>query len=303
MDFDLSANTETNGNESYVKDVTEADFMAEVVEASQETPIIVDFWAPWCGPCKTLGPALEAAVNAQGGKVKMVKVDVDKNQMIAGQLRVQSIPTVYAFFQGQPVDGFQGNVAPSEIEAFVKKTAELAGDGGLADAIAAADEMLAAGEIEDALQTYQAILEEDSNLLSAYVGVANCHLAQEAIDEAEAVVNGIPAELSSDPLVDAILAQIALSREAENAGPLGDLEKEVQAHPENMQAKLDLAIAQHGAGQIETSVETLLQAFKQDREWENGAIKEQLFKIFDSLKPNDPIVLNGRRKLSSMIFL
>ena len=302
MDFDLSSSAAGTAPTSYVKDVTEADFMAEVIEASMETPVIVDFWAPWCGPCKTLGPALEAAVNAQGGKVKMAKVDVDQNQMIAGQLRVQSIPTVYAFFQGQPVDGFQGAVPPSEIEAFVKKAAELAGDGGLSEALTVAQEMFENGEVEDAAQTFAAILEEDPNLVGAYAGLAQCHISLGAVDEAEAVVNGVPAELSSDPAIEAIVAQIALAREAENAGPLAELTSAVEADPSNMQARLDLAVAQHAAGEVEASVETLLAAFKQDRDWNEGAIKDQLFKIFDSLKPNDPIVLNGRRKLSSMIF-
>lgn len=299
MELDLSS---TATNETHVKDVSEADFMAEVVEMSQTVPVIVDFWAPWCGPCKTLGPALEAAVNAQGGKVKMAKVNVDENQMIAGQLQVQSIPTVYAFFQGQPVDGFQGAVPPSQIEEFVKKTAELAGDGGLSDAVAVAEEMLEAGEVDDAAQTFAAILEEDPNMAAAYAGLAKCHLAQDAADEAEAVINGVPAELSSDPAIEAVHAQIALAREAANAGPLAELTAEVAANPENMQARLDLAIAQHAAGEIEAAVDTLLAAFRQDRDWNEGAIKDQLFKIFDSLKPNDPIALAGRRKLSSMIF-
>ena len=299
MDLDLN---QSATQQSYVSDVTEADFMAEVVEASKEGPVIVDFWAPWCGPCKTLGPALEAAVNAQEGKVKMVKVNVDENQMISGQMRVQSIPTVYAFHDGQPVDGFQGALPGSEIEAFVSKIAELAGDDGLSAAVEAAQEMFEASEIEDAAQTFAAILEEDSNLAAAYTGLAQCHVAQEQIDEAEAVLNGMPAELSEDAAAEAIRAQIALAREAENAGPLAELTAKVEADPSDMQARLDLATAQHAEGAVEAAVDTLLAAFKQDREWNDGAVKEQLFKIFDSLKANDPIVLNGRRKLSSIIF-
>lgn len=297
---------QTNGaadQSGHVKEISEATFMEDVIEASKEVPVIVDFWAPWCGPCKTLGPALEEAVNALGGKVKMVKVNVDENQAIAGQMRVQSIPTVYAFADGQPVDGFQGALPPSQVKEFVEKIAGQGPGDGLADAVAAADEMLEAGEVDDASQTYAAILEEDATIAAAFAGLAKCHLAKGEVDEAEAFLNGIPAEVSHAPEIEAVHAQIELARQAESAGPVDDLRKQVEANPDDHQARFDLAQALHASGDAEGAVAELLELFKRDREWNDGAAKAQLFTIFDALAPNDPVVLNGRRKLSSLILV
>ncbi len=288
-----------------IKDVSEADFMAEVIEASQTTPVIVDFWAPWCGPCKTLTPTLEAAVTKAKGAVKLAKVNVDENQMIAGQLRVQSIPTVYAFWQGQPVDGFQGAVPQSELDAFIDRAAALAGgdaSGGLDDALDAADEMLEAGAASDAAQTYAAILQEDGSSARGYAGLVRSYIALDDLDQAEAILNGAPAEISETTELEAAHAALSLARQAADAGPLGELTAAVEANPDDHQARFDLAQALHAAGQTEEAVAQLLDLFRRDRDWNDGAAKTQLFTIFDALKPNDPIVLNGRRKLSSMIF-
>ncbi|TCL00663.1 thioredoxin [Shimia isoporae] len=293
-------------NGDLIKDVSEATFMADVVDASMTVPVIVDFWAPWCGPCKTLGPALEAAVTAAGGAVKMAKINVDENQAIAGQMRVQSIPTVYAFFQGQPIDGFQGALPQSEIDAFVAKVVEAGGgevpDGGLADALAAAEEMLEAGAAQDAAETFAAILEQDTESVAAFAGLARANIALGALDQAEAVLNGAPAAFADAPEVEAAHAQLALARQAENAGPVAELRAAVAADAGNHQARLDLAQALHGAGEVEAAVDELLELFRRDREWNDGAAKTQLFTIFDALPANDPVVLNGRRKLSSLIF-
>ena len=287
-----------------IVDGTDATFMQDVIEASQTVPVIVDFWAPWCGPCKTLGPAIEAAVTAAGGRVKLVKIDVDANPGYAGQLRVQSIPTVFAFHEGQPVDGFQGALPPSEIQAFVDKIAALGGepDNGLDDAVAAAEAMLAEGEATDAAETFAAILQEDPNHAAAYAGLVRSYLAIGDIDQAEAVLNGAPAEISTDPLLEAAHAQIALAREAENAGPVVELGEKVDANPDDHKARFDLAVAQHANGDAEAAVATLLELFRRDRDWNDGAARAQLFKIFDALPADDAIVLNGRRKLSSLIF-
>ena len=289
-----------------IKDGSEATFMADVVEASNTVPVIVDFWAPWCGPCKTLGPLLEEAVTAAKGAVRMVKINVDEAQAIAGQLQIQSIPTVYAFHKGQPIDGFQGAQPGSEIKAFIDRAIAAAGGeapaDSLDDAVEAAETMLTEGAAVDAAQTFAAILGEDGNHAKAYGGLVRAHIALDDLDQAEAILNGAPAEISESPELEAANAQLELARQAANAGPVADLMATVDAEPGNHQARFDLALALHASGQIEEAVAQLLDLFRRDQTWNDGTAKTQLFTVFDALKPNDPIALNGRRKLSSIIF-
>ncbi|GAA6175682.1 co-chaperone YbbN [Sulfitobacter pacificus] len=302
MELNLTGVTD----DDLIKDSDEASFMADVVDASQHTPVIVDFWAPWCGPCKTLGPQLEEAVKAAKGAVKMVKVNADEAQMIMGQLQIQSLPTVYAFFKGQPIDGFQGAVPPSEIKDFIDRVIKASGgeapDDGLDAAIDAAEEMLGEGAAEDAAQTFAAVLGEDPNNAKAYGGQVRALIAMGELDQAEALLNGAPIEISKAPELEAAHAQLQLARQAADAGPVADLTAAVEAAPDDLQARFDLAQALYANADAQGAVDHLLELFRRDREWNDGAAKTQLFTIFDALKPEDPVVLNGRRKLSSLIF-
>ena len=295
-----------NSNPSdLIKDVNEDTFMTDVVEASQEVPVIVDFWAPWCGPCKTLGPMLEKAVLASKGAVRMVKVNIDDNQAIAAQLRVQSIPTVFAFHKGQPIDGFQGALPNSEIDAFVGKVVEAGGvdgSGGLSDALDSAEEMLEEGAAGDAAQVFSAIIEEDNQNVKAYSGLARAKLSLDDIEGAEAVLNGVPAEISENSEIEAVFAKIALARQMLAVGPLLELEAAVTSDPADNKARFEYSQALYAADKLTEAVAQLLELFRNDPDWNDGAAKVQLFTIFDALEANDPIVLNGRRKLSSMIF-
>ncbi|MDA9089030.1 tetratricopeptide repeat protein [Amylibacter sp.] len=295
---------QSNSEEILIKDVNEDTFMDDVIEASKSSPIVVDFWAPWCGPCKTLGPALEAEVKATNGKIKMVKIDIDQNQNLASQMRIQSIPAVFAFVDGQPIDGFMGAKAPSELKVFIEKLLEKVTDdeGDLSEAIAVADEMLEAEEFDDAAETFEAILGEDPNSSLAFVGLFKSKMGAKKISAAKKMLEEIPDTLRNKPEILALQAQIELTNQAEGIGELNDLRKLLSTDVNNHQVRFDLALALFTKGETSEAIQELLTIFRVDQEWNDDAARQQLFKFFDILGGEDPITLSGRRQLASMLF-
>ena len=295
---------QTNVEENHVKDVNEETFMDDVIEASKTSPIVVDFWAPWCGPCKTLGPALEAEVKATNGKIKMVKIDIDQNQNLASQMRIQSIPAVFAFVDGQPIDGFMGAKAPSELKSFIDKLLEKVtdDDGDLSEAIAVANEMLNAKEFNDAAETFEAILGEDPESALAFVGLFNARMGAKKINDAKTMLEEIPDALKNKAEILALQAQIDLSNQAEGVGEINDLRSTLTNDKNNHQARFDLALALFTKGETSEAIQELLTIFRIDQEWNDDAARQQLFKIFDILGSENPITLSGRRQLASMLF-
>ena len=295
---------QSNSEEILIKDVNEDTFMDDVIEASKSSPIVVDFWAPWCGPCKTLGPALEAEVKATNGKIKMVKIDIDQNQNLASQMRIQSIPAVFAFVDGQPIDGFMGAKAPSELKVFIEKLLEKVTDdeGDLSEAIAVADEMLEAEEFDDAAETFEAILGEDPNSSLAFIGLFKSKMGAKKISDAKTMLEEIPDTLKNKPEILALQAQIELTNQAEGIGELNDLRKLLSTDVNNHQVRFDLALALFTKGETSEAIQELLTIFRVDQEWNDDAARQQLFKFFDILGGEDPITLSGRRQLASMLF-
>ena len=295
---------QSNSEEILIKDVSEDTFMDDVIEASKSSPIVVDFWAPWCGPCKTLGPALEAEVKATNGKIKMVKIDIDQNQNLASQMRIQSIPAVFAFVDGQPIDGFMGAKAPSELKVFIEKLLEKVTDdeGDLSEAIAVADEMLKAEEFDDAAETFEAILGEDPNSSLAFVGLFKSKMGAKKLDDAKKMLEEIPDALKNKSEILALQAQIELTNQAEGIGEINDLRKLLSTDVNNHQVRFDLALALFTKGETSDAIQELLAIFRVDQEWNDDAARQQLFKFFDILGGEDPITLSGRRQLASMLF-
>ena len=305
--LELGGNSSPAAGGDIVMDGTDAGFMTDVIEASQATPVVVQFTAPWCGPCRTLGPQLEDAVRKTGGKLKLVRINIDENPQIAGQLRVQSIPAVFGFAGGQPVDGFMGAQTPSQIDAFLQKV--LAADGGAGgeeeqiDAMLdAADQAVTEGASGEAAQVYAQILGVKPENLRAITGLAKCYAASGDLERARETLAMVPADKADDPVVTQVRSMIELTEATGSGGDAAALSAAVQSNPDDHQARMDYALALIGGGQNEQAIDELLTIFSKDREWNEGAAREQLFKVFEALGPTDPLTLKGRRRLSSLMF-
>ncbi len=286
-----------------IKDATDASFAADVLDASREVPVIVDFWATWCGPCRTLGPALERAVTAAKGAVKLVKVDIDANPAYAGQLRVQSIPAVFAFLDGRPVDGFVGALPESQIKAFVDKLAKLGRKGGASpveEMLAMAKESLELGDTGGAAQAYAAVLQSDPGNLKAIGGLAKVYLAAGDPERARETAAMAPPE-AKDPDLDSVRAALALAAEAPSAETAG-LEKRLAQDPKDHDARFDYAKALAGQGDFAGAVDQLLAIIEADRDWNDQAARKQLLTVFEAAGAASEVARAGRRRLSSILF-
>jgi putative thioredoxin len=285
-----------------VKDTTTQGFVKDVIEESKRQPVLVDFWAPWCGPCKQLTPILEKAVKAAKGKVKLVKMDIDKHPDIPGQMGIQSIPAVIAFANGQPVDGFMGALPESQVMAFLERLTKGKIGGDEPDLQKLATEALAGGNAADAADLYAQLLQQDSGNVTALAGLARCYLATGNIEQAKKTLALVPEAKTNDNAVAAARAALEVAEQAKKVGPIDDLEKKVAANPLDHQARIDLATALSAAGKRAEAANHLLEIVKRDRKWNEDGARKQLVQFFDAWGPTDEATLDGRKRLSSILF-
>jgi putative thioredoxin len=287
---------------SVVKDTTTQTFVKDVIEESKRQPVLVDFWAEWCGPCKQLGPVLEKVVRAAKGKVKLVKMDIDKHPTIPGQLGIQSIPAVFAFVNGQPVDGFLGALPEGQITAFIERVTKDRIGGEEQDLLKNADDALAKGDAAGAADLYAQVLAQDSGNIAALAGLARSYVRTGATEQAKQTLALVPEAKRNDPAVAAAHAALEVAEQAKSVGPVADLEQKVAANPLDHQARFDLALGLNGKGRRQEAVDNLLEIVKRDRKWNDDGARKQLVQFFEAWGPTDEATVNGRKRLSSILF-
>lgn len=290
------------GASGFVKDGTTASFAKDVLEASREGVVLVDFWASWCGPCKQLTPILEKVVNSYGGKVRLVKINTDEHPSIAAQLRVQSLPTVYAFRDGRPLDGFMGAQPESVVRAFIDRLVGGDAEADLAAVLESAEAALEEGDLQGAAEAFAAVLQEDQQNVEAISGLARCYLKSGDIERAEQTLALVPPEKAGSSPVQSAKAALELAKVAGKADNTRELEARLATNPKDHEARFDLAVEFAARGRKEQALENLLDLVRADRNWNDQAARKQLVQLFDAWGPKDPLTVEGRRRLSSILF-
>ena len=285
-----------------VKDTTTQTFVKDVIEESKRQPVLVDFWAEWCGPCKQLAPVLEKVVKAAKGKVKLVKMDIDKHPSIPGQLGIQSIPAVFAFVNGQPIDGFLGALPESQVLAFIERVTKDRLGGEEQDLLKSADEALAKGDAAAAADLYAQLLAQDSGNVAALAGLARAYLQTGAVEQAKQTLALVPEAKRNDAAVAAARAALDLLEQAKSVGPITELEQKVAANPLDHQARFDLAVALNSKGERQAAIDHLLEIVKRDRKWNDDGARKQAVQFFEAWGPTDEATVAGRKRLSSILF-